>query len=375
MVIGIDTVVVPKHTDGRGFNDKIGISNVEFVRDAFSNDHDIVNILATGSQATDGLITLNNIEEIHGTSIGDAYQNQDPAFKNTIGNDNINADSAGGVIWLDGETGNDKLVVGNGTPSRTTVAGGYNDDDITVRASQYALVFGDLMSAGYGETITPAISRTSVPSGTPAQYQSANPFEGPGHNGEDNINVTLVGVGSQALVYGQGGNDKIDVNTSLTSNNSAATVYGGTGEDIINVSNMWGAVIRGIGGVYIDGGDAKDTITSTNNLHATVLGGAGDDTIKVTTATGGDASVIGGTGNDTITISSDITAHVTIDGGAGNDTIVLTDSKGTDTLVFGNIDYSVTQTVLEDTQGTDPSPAIIGKIPSTVMRVRSTRIS
>jgi Ca2+-binding RTX toxin-like protein len=250
------------------------------------------------------LITLNNIEVIHGTSVGDNYPNQDPQF--IVGNDNINADSNGGVIWLDGETGEDKLVVGSNTPSRTTVAGGYQADEITVRASSYALVFGDLMQSPFAPG---------------RQIPSENILDG-----NDVINVTLVGEDSTAFVYGQGGDDTINVTSELFPNGNNASVFGGSGED---------------------------TITVTNMESARIDGGADNDTINVTPATGGEALVLGGTGDDTITITSDANADVTIVGGAGDDTIVLTDSIGTDTLQFGNINYSTTQTVLSDTQGTD----------------------
>ncbi len=283
--LGIDTVEGTVGEDREfGGSDSISISNVEFVYDYSIDDADHVDILATGSQAAGGLITLNNIEVITATA----------------GDDNIQADSDGGVIWLDGEEGEDTLVVGLNTPSRTTVAGGYDADEITVRATNYALVFGDYMSAS-----------AHGPAWVPGQSIASESI----FDGNDNINVTLVGEDdAQAIVYGQGGDDTIDV-TSLYSNSNDASVYGGSGEDTITVTNFdW---------AYVDGG-------------------ADNDTINVTPEIGGEASVLGGTGDDTITITSDADANVTIVGGAGDDTITLTDSIGTDTLQFGNIDYSAT---------------------------------
>jgi hypothetical protein len=306
--LGIDTVEGTVGEDQeRGGSDRISISNVEFVNDYSINDVDHVDILATGSQATDGLITLHNIEVIQGTSVGDVYPNQAPQF--IVGNDNIFADSDGGVIWLDGETGEDKLRVGSNTPSRTTVAGGYDADQITVRATNFALVFGDYMDASAH--------------GPGQNFGSENLF---GADGNDNIDVTLVGEDEgQAIVYGQGGDDTINVTSVDANSNDTASVYGGSGED---------------------------TITVTNFASAYVDGGADNDTINVTPEIGGQASVLGGTGDDTITITSDQNANVTIVGGAGNDTINVTNSVGVDTLEFGDISYTDLQAKV-DNQGLD----------------------
>jgi Ca2+-binding RTX toxin-like protein len=147
-----------------------------------------------------------------------------------------------------------------------------------------------------------------------------------GADGNDNIDVTLVGEDEgQAIVYGQGGDDTINVTSVDANSNDTASVYGGSGED---------------------------TITVTNFASAYVDGGADNDTINVTPEIGGQASVLGGTGDDTITITSDQNANVTIVGGAGNDTINVTNSVGVDTLEFGDISYTDLQAKV-DNQGLD----------------------
>jgi Ca2+-binding RTX toxin-like protein len=307
--LGIDTVEGTVGEDQRGGSDSISISNVEFVYDYSINDADHVDILTTGSQAADGLITFNNIEVITATA----------------GDDNIQADSDGGVIWLDGEEGEDTLKVGLNTPSRVTVAGGYDADEITVRATNYALVFGDYMSAS-----------AHGPAWVPGEDSASESI----FDGNDTINVTVTGSDGEAIVYGQGGDDTINV--FATSVGGDASVYGGSGNDTIFVDSF------DIGSV--EGGTGNDTITTVYSDYTTVDGGDGDDTIDVRTYI--TAEVLGGNGDDDITITSYDSSLTTIVGGAGDDTITLTDSLGIDTLVFGDITYNALQQPT-DTQGLD----------------------
>jgi hypothetical protein len=304
--LGIDTVEGTVGEDRQfGGSDSISISNVEFVYDYSIDDADHVDILTTGSQAAGGLITLNNIEVITATA----------------GDDNIQADSEGGVIWLDGEEGEDTLVVGLNTPSRTTVAGGYDADEITVRATNYALVFGDYMDAS-----------AHGPAWVPGEDDASESIL----DGNDDIDVTLVGQNDgQAIVYGQGGDDIINV-TSVYSHSNDAYVDGGSGQDDINVSYMENASIYGGSGddsgfYTIDDLEIERSITSEYNHYATVDGGDGNDNIIILSNDGGEATIIGGAGDDTITV---------------------TDSIGVDTLQFGDITYNALQ-VPTDTQGLD----------------------
>ena len=150
---------------------------------------------------------------------------------------------------------------------------------------------------------------------------------------------------SFAAVFGGAGKDTLTV-----SSNNVADVWGDNGDSSVGQDDTI-TVTAPISAVFGNGGNDTITVSANNGF---VLGQDGNDTITLTT-TGANAqfTVDGGIGNDTITVTSGTDALVTIIGAAGNDTITITNSVGIDTLQFGNIDYSATQTLLSDTQGTD----------------------
>ena len=326
--LGSDTV------QGSFQGDAIEVSNVEVIDGGAG--YDSVDILTTGSQAANGLIALWNVEHITATA----------------GDDNIEADSNGGTIWLDAEGGDDTLNVGANTPSSATVYGGAGADAITVHATAAALVYGDdnnLVTADGNDTISVIVTNGS-----------ASVF---GEGGSDSITVDASGVNNLVFVDGGTGGDTISAIAAATG--SDGTVLGGDGDDTI--------YLHAFDNSAVDGGQGADNISSDWGNQSTVLGGEGNDTIAVTTFVTGlvdggsdndtitvtndgaatNSTVLGGLGDDSITTSA--TGNFTITGGAGNDTVHVGVSSvgGQDTLVFGNVHYDALQHVDDNTQGMD----------------------
>jgi len=248
--LGLDMVHVGFGEDGHS---EVDIKNVEYVTDDNSGDHDRVRILEAGSQAALGLVVLNNIETINGSS----------------GNDNILAGSNGGSVYLNGDSGNDTLEINTvtpistpnydivginhvdvGYPNHTTVLGGEGNDTIHVRS------FG---------------ADASVDGGT------------------GNDSITIDGNITNITALGGDGNDTIDVRVWIN-----ASIAGGDGDDIINVHGTE------ICHTTVDGGNGKDTITvdSLNSDQTTIVGGAGNDTITITNSKGIDTLMFGNIGYD-----------------------------------------------------------------------------
>jgi len=299
---------------------------VEFIDTDFGTS-DTVDIVATGSDDFNGLITIYNAETITGTA----------------GGDNIYADHfQGGNIWLDAEGGNDTVVVGSSTPVNTTVYGGAGNDYLTVYASNNALVYGDdnstVTADGDDYIIVTAQNNATVHGEGGNDYISAyayNDLSVTGGTGNDDIDAYAL---NNMTVDGGSGNDSIYAYAW-----DDATVSGGAGDDSMYVYAD-NASVNGDGG--------NDSIYVEAYASASVNGGSGNDTITVESSyNGGGTSIAGGDGNDRITI---INGPSTITGGSGDDSIYLTQNYGErDLLMFGNIAYNAFQIKTTDTQGYD----------------------
>lgn len=283
---------------------------------------------------TAGVITINDAESISGGSGSDTIQayidsySQYPGggwFYETIygygGADSIAVDADGsGYVLVDGGAGNDTIdIQDNGTVGTVyvTAVGGVGEDHITVGAysPDYITVYGD-------------------------------EWGGTGGNGS----------GWGASVAAGGDADTIKVHADVY-----FEVYGQGGADSI--------VVDSDGSGWVDGGSGNDTITATADNGLSVLGGSGDDSIIASANADGDTVTVGtgyidgGSGNDYIQVGSNSTVagHPAYDngpnfitGGAGDDHIVLQKlASGTDTIVFGNIDYGPLQSQVANTQGYD----------------------
>ncbi len=408
----VDAGMGSDEVTGSSGGDSISVSNVETINGGGGND--AVDIIATGSQASDGLIWLEGVETIYATG----------------GSDNIYADNVGGSVLLYGEGGDDTLNVGANTPDYATVYGGAGADDIHVHADNSAYVYGDNSSASAGDgndTIDVSVwngGATVYGGGGDDGITVDAPFGTvyvDGGNGNDTISVhgedydtsvyggsgddsiTIFNSDGNVYAYGQDGNDTISVSVS-DGYYTEVSVDGGAGADDITV-NAVGTDTDNLEGAdwTIYGGDGNDTITvnasdASDNFQAYISGGSGDDSISVTafsdeaevTVYGGDGNdyiflhadgsdshssmvsdgyttyssyVYGDSGNDTIDVISH-GSHVIV-GGSGNDEINLSlnydgsdadpvsASGGTDKLVFGDITYDALQQVSSDSQGVD----------------------
>ena len=113
-----------------------------------------------------------------------------------------------------------------------------------------------------------------------------------------------------------------------------AALYGGQQFDTNNAGGIGGTVA---GGVLLDTGDGKDTLTLSGKVggRTTVFGGGGDDTVMVT----GSARLMGpatldlGAGNDQFTLADSATiSTLRADGGPGTNTFVGTKTRAGLTL-------------------------------------------
>ncbi len=209
-----------------------------------------------------------------------------------------------------------------------------------------------------------------------------------GSDGDDTIVATQTNNGSYLFVDGEDGDDHI----TATANTADVNVVGGWGDDTIVVTSNGEVSVQGdywwwaagddsitvnAAEAWVAGGNGDDTITVTTTGDAFVFGdwgnywwyvngpgnwfngGAeGDDVIVVNfgSAVGAnEAWVEGGGGNDTITVNTFNDNTATIFGDAGDDTIILNPAAngGTDTVVFGTIEYDALQNQVFNNQGTD----------------------
>ena len=214
------------------------------------------------------------------------------------GNDRINyapaaANNLAGRV--NGDAGDDAIIIGANAGGNLTISGGAGADEITVNGGGNNRVTGD------------AGTDTIVIAGT-----GNNTVYGGADNDTITINTTSTSTGKN-VVYGDAGNDSITIGNNADGNN---TIYGGAGADEI--------IVNGGGNNRIAGDAGTDTIVIAGDGNNTVYGGADADLITI--SGGGNNLVYGDAGNDTITISG--TGNNTVYGGAGNDTFVYSVSSG-----------------------------------------------
>jgi len=268
------------------------------------------------------------------------------------GDDFINGDGANnltnGTNFLDGTkatlfggTGNDTINVsfasGKGT---VTVYGGENNDTIKVANTGTTTIYG---GTGQGDSTDGADNIILTGSAG-----SVTVF---GNAGDDFItgtaatnNVTALGNGVVANLYGGRGNDTINVGYDATTSKGTINVFGGEDQDSITVANTAGSATTVYGGTgQGDATDGADLITITGQGTATVFGNGGADSINLNGFVGASGSasanvvtVYGGTGNDSISLGNTVNGQVTYN---------LNGNEGNDTFIIGNTGRAETQTV------------------------------
>ena len=217
--------------------------------------------------------------------------------------DDIILINAEGNHTLNGDAGNDRLVVG-GAAMASTLSGGEGDDVLQggdANDSLTAAGGNDLLSGGDGDDTLR------------------------GGEGDDDADG---GLGSDDL-FGDAGND------SLTG--------GPAGEGTMDGQN---SVEGGEGDDFVQGGNANDTLRGGGG-EDTLSGNEGDDDVR---GDGGEDLVFGGDGNDSLRGGE---GNDQIEGGAGNDRYIfdpttisdrdeLAETSGSDTVEFTPVSEDVT---------------------------------
>jgi Ca2+-binding RTX toxin-like protein len=320
---------------------------------------------------TDDGDTLIGIENVTGSSYGDALTGDAGVnvLDGGVGDDIL--DGGAGTDTLTGGAGNDTLTGGAGTDSLT---GGAGNDTYVVDVS------ADVVTEAIGEgtdTVRTALAAYTLPTNVEnLAYDGAGAFVGTGNTV---ANVIQGGSGDDTLIGGAGadtldGGDGLDtaayigavtinlatgVHTgeatgdqftgieiiagsgladTLTGDAGANWFQGGAGNDILNGGDGADTLDGGAGadtasfagraaGVTVDLNsgwtDDGDTLIAIENVTGSSFADAltGDAGVNVLDGGAGDDILDGGAGTDTLT------------GGAGNDT--LTGGAGTDTLTGG----------------------------------------
>jgi len=130
--------------------------------------------------------------------------------------------------------------------------------------------------------------------------------------GDQDLTLTLSGLGNLATVDGSGFSGSLSSSFSGYGATSPLSITSGSGDDSITGGSGNDAILSGEGADLISVGVGRDTVSA----------GLGADTIVVTST--GNMTIYGDAGNDTINMSSYLTSGDVIDGGANSDTVVLT---------------------------------------------------
>ncbi len=304
---------------------------------------------------------------------GDVVDNNDAILDGDTGNDDLILGFGGddsidagdgddrvfggdGNDTIDGGVGNDGLV---GNDGDDIIEGNDGDDMIFGNAGNDELFGGEGMDKLEGGTGDDLLEGGD---GNDDLWAGAGNDRVVGGDGDDVAN----GGSGNDVILGNAGNDTLD------GASGDDTIRGGEGDDSIDGDFGHDSIVGGEGSDVVDGGNGNDIIDTgnhadpafdnpypglgapdadPNNDKDTVFGGLGDDTIT----TGDDAdSIDGGGGRDYIDagIDNDI-----VDAGTGNDTViggegvdVIEGGEGDDVL-YGGLDSDTFDIVDTDPDG------------------------
>ena len=315
-----------------------GFDRAAYFTDAIAGVTVDLRIQGVAQNTGQGMDTLTGIEHVSGTSFADVLTGDDGdnwiwASPATLGDGSI---SAANNDVLDGQGGNDLLVVGIGNHS---IDGGTGTDTLafTENASTDPAVAISLAMQGAAQV-------TGQGSWTITNIENLS--GGTGNDaltGDGNVNILAGFTGNDSLVGGAG-NDQLYGDGFIATDNRPTggsgpiglftdaalfdpfyvdgndTLEGGLGDDLINggggidtasYANAGGGVNVNLGNGTASGADGNDTLTSIENA----IGSAFNDSItgsgggNVLDGLGGNDGISGGAGDDIIY------------GGDGNDTL------------------------------------------------------
>ena len=332
----IDTITL-----GSGTNTVTGGAGADIIRSTLAN-FDGFNVI-DGGEGTDNLTIVSD---------GDADVIVDNYFTGVTtvetltlaagGNDTVTLGSrasAAGIATIVLSTANDSVTLDSGFASDITLDGSNNGTytlDVSSGTGAVTITGGSAV-----ETNTLGSGAATVTSGGADDITTmgAGTLTYTGGAGNETIIIANGQLTSADTIAGAGGTDVLQttgavtlVDADFTNLTSVETVEASTNDGALTITVSTLATAAGL--ATIDSGDGADTITATGFTGTlTINGAAGDDTIT------------GGTGVDTITA------------GGGDDTIVITDADPdtnvVDTVVFGTVAASGTDTITGFESGTD----------------------
>lgn len=308
--------------DGGAGNDTILVSGGSEIG---WNDGDVL-----GGIGDDG-ITIDSDSIIYGDVFGDDGNGNEA---DGDGNDTIRM--LGGQVGSDlhgtggninGEGGDDDILISGGTVAGNVLGGGGNDK---IETKEPATIAGNVDGGAGNDTITIASDpvnvlggigddTVNVLAGAVADNVFGDDGDGNEANGDGADTINMTGGAISANVDGEGGVDQLLISGGTIGGN----VLGGGGGDTITTSGT--AAITG----NIDGEDGNDTM-SVATTGANVLGGNGDDGIAINAGAdvdnvfgdNNDGNDANGDGADTITMNGG-TVAANVDGEGGVDTIAI----------------------------------------------------
>lgn len=369
---GDDTITIAggkSYAYGQDGNDTIYLNGAQDYGYGGDGDDTIyvnsVNAVAEGENGND-TITLNSV-----------LNNSSSWVKGGNGADTIIVNSANNVGAIQGNAGDDKIVV-NAIGNTVSAGAGNNTlelgvDNVNYNIDEYSRIIAHQNTGHFdisaGKTIefviagkTYSIKNTASSAQTFAFNYDATSgvitFDGDNLkitsaadqennvviNGDltdyfgSNLKDTVVHNGDCGTVDGGAGND------TITINGDESYAYGGAGDDTITAYGI-DAYIEGNDGddtittygndSYIEGNDGNDKITINGN-DTNAYGNDGDDIITINGVIGSGCDVRGYQGNDTIIINSSNNEGV-ISAGYGDDTIIVNGSNNSDIrLLYGD---------------------------------------
>jgi Ca2+-binding RTX toxin-like protein len=225
--------------------------------------------------------------------------------------------TAGDLIVIDGEAGDDVINGGNGGE---VILGGDGDD--TIDGNQGS----DQISGGAGRDVfvwDPGDGSDTIDGGTGSDVLRFN-----GSNANENMSLNPFGVAGHALLTRDIGAITIDMTGIETVDirmlGGADTFTGGAGLAAIFERVQ---VHGGAGVDILNGGDSADTLDGGPDPGDMVNGGAGDD---ILIGEGDGDTLTGGDGNDRFVITLPDAGLDSMDGGPGTDVLAVTGTAADD---------------------------------------------
>jgi Ca2+-binding RTX toxin-like protein len=338
------TVLATKITTTGGYQDVFHteIETFGFVGDITvlgTNDDDVLEITATGSNAGSYVLTTNgipnptvNISGVTSFTFNALGDNDRMIINNPV----VGVFGPAGGIFYHGGAGIDDLELNAGTATAITYTF-TNATDGTIAFDAALLTYTGLNPI---EDNVAAVNRFFVFGGAADVVVLTNGSPGrsivSSNNGET---VDFVNPSGVVSVSTGGGHDSVDATGSTLS----VYLLGGDGNDTLKGGTGNDSLSGGLGSDSLNGGAGTDRLVETGNVNfiltnTQLTGGFGTDTLSSIER----AQLTGGASANNIDASAFTAGSVTLDGSGGNDTLrggsgddLLTGGLGSDSIAGG----------------------------------------